>query len=64
MKRSSWLALFAAATPLLLCAATVLARAIFTEGLKMVSAGHDPMTLKRGIDKAVSALTAELRALS
>src|SRR5438876_9103303 len=28
--------------------ATVLARAIFTEGLKMVSAGHDPMTLKRG----------------
>src|SRR5574342_44902 len=33
--------------------ATVLARAIFTEGLKMVDAGHDPMTLKRGIDKAV-----------
>jgi chaperonin GroEL len=44
--------------------ATVLARAIFTEGLKMVSAGHDPMTLKRGIDKAVSALTAQLKALS
>src|SRR5213594_1568339 len=44
--------------------ATVLARAIFTEGLKMVSAGHDPMTLKRGIDKAVSALTAELKAVS
>jgi chaperonin GroEL len=44
--------------------ATVLARAIFTEGLKLVSAGHDPMTLKRGIDKAVSALTAELKALS
>src|SRR5256714_327222 len=44
--------------------ATVLARAIFTEGLKMVSAGHDPMTLKRGIDKAVSALIAELKALS
>jgi chaperonin GroEL len=44
--------------------ATVLARAIFTEGLKMVSAGHDPMTLKRGIDKAVSALTTELKALS
>src|SRR6187397_169931 len=44
--------------------ATVLARAIFTGGLKMVSAGHDPMTLKRGIDKAVSALTAELKALS
>src|SRR6184192_1385341 len=44
--------------------ATVLARAIFTEGLKMVSAGHDPMTLKRGIDKAVSALTAELKVVS
>ncbi len=44
--------------------ATVLARAIFTEGLKMVSAGHDPMNLKRGIDKAVSALTAELKTLS
>src|SRR5947207_7165718 len=44
--------------------ATVLARAIFTEGLKMVSARHDPMHLKRGIDKAVSALTAELKTLS
>ncbi len=44
--------------------ATVLARAIFTEGLKMVSAGHDPMTLKRGIDKAVSALTADLKTFS
>jgi chaperonin GroEL len=44
--------------------ATVLARAIFTEGLKMVSAGHDPMNLKRGIDKAVSALTAALKTLS
>jgi chaperonin GroEL len=44
--------------------ATVLARAIFTEGLKMVSAGHDPMNLKRGIDKAVSALTTELKTLS
>src|SRR5438067_3635820 len=41
--------------------ATVLARAIFTEGIKMVSAGHDPMTLKRGIDKAVAAITAELK---
>jgi chaperonin GroEL len=44
--------------------ATVLARAIFTEGLKMVAAGHDPMTLKRGIDKAVTTLTSELKALS
>jgi chaperonin GroEL len=44
--------------------ATVLARAIFTEGLKMVVAGHDPMSLKRGIDKAVTAIVAELKALS
>src|SRR5690349_22828458 len=34
--------------------ATVLARAIFTEGLKLVAAGHDPMSIKRGIDKAVT----------
>ena len=33
--------------------ATVLARQIFAEGVKLVAAGHDPMTLKRGIDKAV-----------
>src|SRR5213080_4440832 len=44
--------------------ATVLARAIFTEGLKMVAAGHDPMTLKRGIDKAVAAIVGELKSLS
>ena len=44
--------------------ATVLARAIFTEGAKMVSAGHDPMSLKRGIDKAVQAIIAELKNLS
>src|SRR3989449_2436283 len=44
--------------------ATVLARAIFTEGLKMVAAGHDPMTLKRGIDKAVGAIVDELKSLS
>ena len=30
--------------------ATVLARAIFSEGLKLVAAGHDPMSIKRGID--------------
>jgi len=41
--------------------ATVLARAIFTEGAKLVAAGHDPMTLKRGMDRAVEAVTAELR---
>jgi chaperonin GroEL len=44
--------------------ATVLARAIYTEGLKMVVAGHDPMTLKRGIDKAVEAIVKELKSLS
>src|SRR6188768_3000766 len=44
--------------------ATVLARAIFTEGLKMVVAGHDPMTLKRGIEKAVTAIVDELKSLS
>src|SRR5215510_2390107 len=44
--------------------ATVLARAVFTEGLKMVAAGHDPMTLKRGIDKAVTAIVGELKSLS
>jgi chaperonin GroEL len=44
--------------------ATVLARAIYTEGLKMVAAGHDPMSLKRGIDKAVTTVIDELKSLS
>jgi chaperonin GroEL len=44
--------------------ATVLARAIFTEGSRMVAAGHDPMTLKRGVDKAVAAVVEELKKLS
>jgi chaperonin GroEL len=44
--------------------ATVLARAIFTEGAKMVAAGHDPMNLKRGIDRAVKAIIEELKRLS
>jgi chaperonin GroEL len=44
--------------------ATVLARAIFTEGIKMVVAGHDPMTLKRGVDKAVETIVKELKGLS
>jgi chaperonin GroEL len=44
--------------------ATVLARSIFTEGIKMVAAGHDPMSLKRGIDRAVEAVTGELKNLS
>ncbi|CAN5778356.1 chaperonin GroEL [soil metagenome] len=44
--------------------ATVLAQAIFREGLKNVTAGANPMELKRGIDKAVEAVTEQLRALS
>ena len=44
--------------------ATVLARQIFAEGVKMVVAGHDPMSLKRGIDKAVAAVVEELKDLS
>src|SRR5262250_2145932 len=40
--------------------ATVLARAVFTEGSKMVAAGHDPMSLKRGIDKSVTKIVDEL----
>ena len=43
--------------------ATVLARAIFTEGAKMVAAGHDPMSLKRGIDVAVDQVTKNLHKL-
>ncbi len=44
--------------------ATVLARAIFTEGSKLVAAGHDPMTLKRGMDKAVAQVVSELQGIS
>jgi chaperonin GroEL len=44
--------------------ATVLARSIYTEGIKMVAAGHDPMSIKRGIGRAVEAITAELKNLS
>ncbi len=44
--------------------ATVLAQALLREGLKAVTAGMNPMDLKRGIDKAVSASTEELRKLS
>ncbi|HEY2987367.1 MAG TPA: chaperonin GroEL, partial [Candidatus Binatia bacterium] len=44
--------------------ATVLSRAIFCEGLKMVAAGHDPMAIKRGIDKAVAKVVEELKAQS
>jgi chaperonin GroEL len=44
--------------------ATVLAQAIVQEGMKFVAAGMNPMDLKRGIDKAVTAIVAELKKLS
>ena len=44
--------------------ATVLAQAIFREGSKLVAAGHNPMEIKRGIDKAVIAISAELKKMS
>jgi len=44
--------------------ATVLAQAIFREGLKNVTAGANPMGLKRGIDKAVDVVTEELKKMS
>ncbi|MBR6626115.1 MAG: chaperonin GroEL [Mailhella sp.] len=40
--------------------ATVLAQAIYREGVKLVAAGRNPMPIKRGIDKAVAAITEEL----
>jgi len=40
--------------------ATVLAQAIYREGVKLVAAGRNPMAIKRGIDKAVEAIVAEL----
>src|SRR6187397_352702 len=44
--------------------ATVLAEAVFEEGLKNVTAGANPIALKRGIDKAVETIVAELKRLS
>ncbi|HET9553869.1 MAG TPA: chaperonin GroEL, partial [Anaeromyxobacteraceae bacterium] len=44
--------------------ATVLAQAIYREGAKLVAAGHNPMDIKRGIDKAVEVITVELKKLS
>ncbi|WP_437660249.1 chaperonin GroEL [Sorangium sp. So ce1182] len=41
--------------------ATVLAQAIYREGSKLVAAGHNPMEIKRGIDKAVEAIVEHLR---
>src|SRR5213596_349405 len=44
--------------------ATVLAQAIFREGLKNVTAGANPMALKRGVDRAVTAVVEELKKIS
>jgi chaperonin GroEL len=44
--------------------ATILAQAIYREGAKVVAAGHNPMDIKRGIDKAVETVVAELRRIS
>src|SRR5208337_3304689 len=44
--------------------ATILAQSIFREGAKLVAAGHNPMALKRGIEKSVSAIVDELKKLS
>ncbi len=44
--------------------ATVLAQAIFREGLKTVTAGYNPMAIKRGIDKAVTAVIDEIKKMS
>jgi len=44
--------------------ATLIAQAIYREGLKNVTAGHNPMIIKRGIDKAVAAVTEEITKMS
>ncbi len=44
--------------------ATVLAEAIYREGLKNVTAGHNPMALKRGIEKAVAAVVEQIKSIS
>ena len=41
--------------------ATILAQAIYREGIKLVAAGHDPMKLKRGIDQSVEVVTDSIR---
>jgi chaperonin GroEL len=44
--------------------ATVLAQAIYREGSKLVAAGHNPMELKRGVDKAVEAIVEHLKSIA
>src|SRR6188768_2256899 len=44
--------------------ATVLAQAIYGEGLRLVEAGHNPMSLKRGIDASVEAMLAHIKQIA
>src|SRR6201995_523618 len=44
--------------------ATVLAQAIYRDGSKLVAAGHNPLDIKRGIDKSVVAVVAELKKMA
>src|SRR5437868_14774119 len=44
--------------------ATVLAASIYSEGMRLVAAGHNPMALKRGLDLAVDKVVAELKKVS
>jgi chaperonin GroEL len=44
--------------------ATVLTQAIFREGIRLVAAGHSPIDLKRGIEKSIEAVVAELKRIS
>ena len=44
--------------------ATVLAQAIYREGSKLVAAGHNPMEIKRGVDKAVEVIVAQLKTMA
>jgi chaperonin GroEL len=44
--------------------ATVLAQAIYREGSKLVAAGHNPMEIKRGVDKAVETIVAQLKTMA
>ncbi|MDZ4724061.1 MAG: chaperonin GroEL [candidate division Zixibacteria bacterium] len=44
--------------------ATILAQAIFREGIKLVTAGHNPMAIKRGIDMAVGIVSEDIKRLS
>jgi len=44
--------------------ATVLAQSIYREGVKLLAAGHSPMIIKRGMDKAISLVVEELKKMS